>query len=89
MPEYLPEASGIGTCTACKQPVNGGFEVHGRRLRNGTPLITVNSTPDRDHNVCDLCNRTVHFRCSAYPDSGYCDDCYAKVERATQQPSNH
>jgi hypothetical protein len=89
MPEFLTSADDGGTCIACKQSVRGGFEVFSRKLRNGTPLIVVDSTPDRDHNVCDLCNRTVHFHCSAYPDSGYCDDCYAKVERATQQPSSH
>jgi hypothetical protein len=89
MPEYSLTFAGSGVCIVCKQPVRGGFEVEGRKSPDGPSMIVVKSTPDRDFNVCDLCNRTVHFHCSGYPDSGYCDDCYAKVERATQQPSNH
>ena len=89
MPECLTDGNGTGTCTVCTQPVNGGFEVYGRQMRDGTPVIALHSTSDRDHNVCDLCNRPVHFRCSQHPNSGYCNDCHDKVQHAHVGTSNH
>jgi len=77
--ERLPGGNGAGSCAACGQLVNGSVEVYEQRLRDGTPVIVLGLTPDRDHNVCDLCNRVVHFRCSQHPDTGFCDDCYAQV----------
>lgn len=58
-------------CKLCGQNVRGGFEVYAR----GDATIVIDSTPDRNFNVCDCCNEEVHFRCSGYPESGYCDEC--------------
>lgn len=65
-------------CFECGGPVAGDFEVYAHERRDGTPMIVVESTPDRDFNVCDGCNTTVHVRCSYYPQSGLCNACYAK-----------
>ena len=62
-------------CSVCQEPVKGGFEVF-RYSRLGVPRIEIQSTPDRNFNVCDACNKTVCFRCSDHPDSGFCNDCY-------------
>ena len=75
-------------CEVCSKPVRGGFDVYEQEDWDGTPMIVVDSTPDRDYNVCDLCNKIVHFRCSAFPDDGYCDECYDKCFRKPKQPSN-
>jgi hypothetical protein len=62
-------------CSVCEQPVQGGFEVF-RYSRLGVPRIEIESTPDRNFNVCDWCDKMVCFRCSDHPDSGFCNDCY-------------
>lgn len=67
-------------CSVCMREVQGGFEVYERTMRDGTPMIAIDTTPDRNYNVCDLCNRVVHFVCSRDPDSGYCDSCLDKLE---------
>lgn len=66
-------------CEVCGQPTRGGFENYERTLKDGTPMIVVDTTPDRNFNVCDLCNKVVHFRCSMHPETGYCDECLEKV----------
>jgi len=63
-------------CTVCKKECSGGFEVSSRQLADGTPEIVIDTTPDRNFNVCDACNRTICFECSVSPDSGYCNDCF-------------
>jgi hypothetical protein len=65
-------------CTVCKKECRGGFEVYDRTLTDGTFEIIVDSTPDRNFNVCDACNATICFACSLDPDSGYCNDCYRR-----------
>ncbi len=67
-------------CYVCGQEVQGGFEVHERTMRDGTPVIAIDATPDRNYNVCDFCNIVVHFACSRDPESGYCDPCLDKLE---------
>jgi hypothetical protein len=62
-------------CSVCEEPVKGDFEVFSYS-RLGVPVVEVESTPDRNFNVCDWCNKTVCFRCSDHPDSGFCNDCY-------------
>ncbi len=42
-------------------------------------MVVIDGTPDRDFNVCDLCNVTICFDCSIDKDSGYCNACHAKV----------
>ena len=61
-------------CAVCHKEVRGGFEVYTKEKANGFHIV-VDSTPDRDFNACDSCNKTVHFRCCGYPESGYCDAC--------------
>ena len=65
-------------CTVCGKECRGGFEVSERQLADGTPEIVVDTTPDRNFNVCDACNRTICFDCSIDRDSGYCNDCYRR-----------
>ncbi len=67
-------------CYVCYGEVHGGFDVAEHAMPDGTPVISVDGTPDRDYNVCDACNITVHFACSRKPDSGYCDRCLRKLE---------
>lgn len=62
-------------CSICKEPVKGCFEVFSYS-RLGIPQVQIDSTPDRNFNVCDWCNKTVCFRCSNSPDSGLCNDCF-------------
>ena len=62
-------------CAVCNEPVIGGFDVYSRPEKN---LIVIDSTPDRNFNICDLCNKCVHFRCSKAPETGYCDECYRR-----------
>jgi hypothetical protein len=66
-------------CEVCGEEVRGGFEVYERPEKN---LIVVDSTPDRNFNICDLCNKCVCFRCSKNPDSGYCNECLARLSTA-------
>ncbi len=63
-------------CTKCGNEVRGDSEVYERTLPDGTFGIVIDSTPDRNFNLCDACNATVRFKCSTWPDSGYCDDCF-------------
>jgi len=65
-------------CVVCKKACRGGFDVWSKERKDGTMLIAVDTTPDRDFNVCDSCNDVVHFRCSKEPDTGYCDNCLRK-----------
>jgi len=65
-------------CSVCKEPVRGGFETFSY-LRLGEPVIEVTGTPDRNFNVCDLCNATICYRCSESPETGYCNECYRMV----------
>jgi uncharacterized paraquat-inducible protein A len=66
-------------CSSCGKEVRGGFDVYERTLKDGTPMVVVDTTPDRNFNVCDSCNILVCFHCSEHPDSGYCNTCYAKI----------
>jgi hypothetical protein len=71
-------------CTVCGKECRGGFEVYERESADGTTeVVIVDSTPDRNFNVCDACNRVTCFACSVNADSGYCNDCYL---RFSQQP---
>jgi uncharacterized paraquat-inducible protein A len=67
-------------CYVCDGEVQGGFTVSERRMLDGTPVISVDGTDDRDNNVCDGCNIIVHFACSRKPESGYCNRCLRKLE---------
>ena len=67
-------------CVACDKKVCGGFEVTKYEKRpGGLLMITAVATKDLDHVVCARCYRSVHFRCSKHPDSGFCDGCYDKA----------
>lgn len=68
-------------CSVCQEPVQGGFETFSY-LRLGTPVIEVAETPDRNFNVCDVCNVTICWRCSVCPESGYCNECFRMVREA-------
>lgn len=69
-------------CVACKRECTGGFLTY-QTERNGVPTIVIDSTPDRNFNVCDLCNDVMCFACSIDRDSGYCNTCYEKVSRSS------
>jgi hypothetical protein len=66
-------------CSVCLKECRGGFEVYERTLADGTFEIVIDSTPDRNFNVCDACNRVTCFACSIDSDSGYCNDCYRRL----------
>ncbi len=68
-------------CVVCGEACSGDFEVWSKERKDGTFVIAVDTTPDRNFNVCDLCNDTVHFRCSTDPDTGLCDKCLSKVSK--------
>ena len=68
-------------CTVCRKECRGGFSVSQRQLADGTPEIAVDSTPDRNFNVCDICNDVICFDCSTDPGSGYCNSCYSRVAK--------
>lgn len=67
-------------CSVCHAETRGGFQGFEDVLYDGTPIIGYCATPDRDFNVCDVCNAVVHFRCSKHPESGYCDPCFTEVD---------
>ena len=75
-------------CVVCKEPCRGGFDVWSKERKDGTFLIAVDSTPDRDFNVCDSCNDAVHFRCSKDPDTGYCDKCLGRINQESGKPDS-
>lgn len=66
-------------CSVCRKEVHGGFEVRQWMRTSGVPVIVIDSTADRDFNVCDLCNVTICFNCSKDPDSGYCNECLREI----------
>lgn len=66
-------------CSVCHQETRGGFQAFEDVMYDGTPIIGFCATPDRDFNVCDLCNAVAHFRCSKHPETGYCDACFDTV----------
>ena len=67
-------------CIVCGEEVHGGFEVSEHDYPDGTFELVIKPTEDCDFNVCDLCNVSVHLRCSRLPSSGYCDGCVDKLE---------
>lgn len=73
-----PEETG-DRCIVCGKGTKGGFEVSDRVRKDGTFMVIIDTTPDRDFNVCDLCNDVVHFHCSSHPGTGYCDKCLDKI----------
>lgn len=64
-------------CSVCSVDVEGEIYVSQDEL-NGTCIIRMESSPDRDWIACDSCNVIVCHRCTAYPESGYCDNCIGK-----------
>lgn len=66
-------------CEVCKEPVKGGFEVYTKSDKDIFEIV-VDTTPDRNFNICDACNKCVCFRCSIDRDSGYCNECLAKFK---------
>ena len=64
-----------GICSVCKEEVRGGFDVYSREREDAFEIV-IDSTPDRNFNVCDWCNDITCFRCSEDRDSGLCNPCY-------------
>jgi hypothetical protein len=58
-------------CTVCKKECRGGFEVYEREQKDGTFEVVIDTTPDRNYNICDVCNVAICFDCSINRDSGY------------------
>lgn len=73
-------------CTVCHEETRGGFEVYERTREDGVPMIVIESTPDRNFNVCDGCNDAICFRCSARPESGYCNRCLDAFDKVEPNP---
>jgi hypothetical protein len=72
-------------CSVCLKGVQGGFEVYERTRKDGTPLIVIDTTPDRNYNVCDMCNEIVCFACSEEPESGYCNRCLHRARERVEE----
>lgn len=66
------------SCELCGRDLVGLLEVSESELLDGTPVVRVDSTPDRNWIVCDSCNRLLCHGCCKYPESGYCDRCIEK-----------
>jgi hypothetical protein len=66
-------------CSVCLKECRGGFEVYERSTKEEMHIV-IDSTPDRNFNVCDLCNITICFDCSEDWDSGYCNKCLHRVQ---------
>jgi hypothetical protein len=66
-------------CSICKTAVHGDFVVLAESQPDESFIIEIDSTPDRNFNVCDLCNEVICFACSRDKDSGYCNVCLYKV----------
>lgn len=66
------------SCQLCGREVTGRIDVCESTLSDDTPVISMDSTPDRDWIICDSCNTFVCHNCCRYPLSGYCDTCIDK-----------
>jgi hypothetical protein len=85
--EKAQSTNTMETCSVCHRECHGGFEVSSQESRSPDQpfMVIIEGTPDRDFNVCDLCNITICFDCSIDKDSGYCNDCHSKVFGKTFQ----
>jgi hypothetical protein len=73
-PPDPPSADGM-LCEVCGKRVKGSLTVTEGRPLPGVGVVLIEETPDRDHIVCDGCNRVVCRKCCGRPEGGYCDDC--------------
>ena len=69
-------------CSICSVEVQGDIFVSEDEV-NGTCIIRMEATPNRDWIACDACNALVCNCCCTYPESGYCDGCIAKYRLRT------
>lgn len=76
-----PESEVHEICTVCHNEVRGGFEVREGMIEDGTPVIAIEGTLDRNFNVCDACNDVICFHCSTEPESGLCNRCLGRSKR--------
>ena len=72
-------------CSVCKKECRGGFEVYERTRKDGTAMVVIDTTPDRNYNVCDYCNEIVCFMCSEEPESGLCNKCLRRVRETVEE----
>jgi len=70
----------ITNCELCGKDLTGELEVSEGELTDGTPVVHIDSTPDRNWICCNSCNAVVCRSCCKYPDSGYCDRCIEKYQ---------
>ncbi len=66
-------------CQLCGKDVMGDVFVSEDEV-NGTCIIRMESSPDRDWIACDSCNTLVCHDCCQYPESGYCNACIAQYK---------
>jgi hypothetical protein len=69
-------------CSICFVEVQGDVFVSEDKM-NGTCIIRMEASPDRDWIACDACNALVCNGCCTHPESGYCDGCIAKYRLRT------
>lgn len=69
-------------CSICRREVTGRIDVREYELNDGTPVVSMDSSPDRDWILCDSCNALVCHDCCRHPQSGYCDACIEKYHLA-------
>ena len=67
-------------CELCGREVTGEIFVRTGELAEGIPVVSLESTPNRNWICCDSCNILLCHQCCGYPESGYCDTCIQKYD---------
>ena len=67
-------------CPVCNRILTGDLFVREGVPKDGTPIISIESTPDRNWICCDACNEIRCHNCCQYSESGYCDSCIEKYQ---------
>ena len=68
-------------CPVCKRELTGAIQTATAEV-GGIQFVVMEETPDRNWITCDLCSRTVCKSCCVMPDSGYCNNCFARYRLA-------
>jgi hypothetical protein len=63
-------------CSQCGKVVRGNFTVSDDKMGGNGMMIVIDSTPDRNYNICDGCNILICYECSIAPETGFCNECY-------------
>jgi hypothetical protein len=76
----------MDTCPACKTTELGGSLNPTFIMANGELwYLGMLAIPPRNWLCCEQCGVVVCHQCCAYPQSGYCNDCFAAEYEAVWQ----